>query len=244
MGNPQKILVVDDDPTIRHLLKTSLQNQGFEVEIAADGEEGLVKFKSFKPELLILDIMMPRMDGYTFLLELKKIADIRSVATIILTAKEQMRDIFKLEGVNDYIVKPFDMESLLRKIKKKLAVKKKKILVVDDERDVVDLIETRLDLSGYEVLNAYDGLSALEIAKSQKPDLIVLDIMMPKLDGFNICRMLKFDNKYKDIRVILLTARVQEEDRLLGQEVGADAYLTKPFDGEVLLHTIKQLLWD
>lgn len=244
MENRGKILVIDDDPTIRHLLHVMLKGEGYPVEVAEDGAEGLEKYKTFRPDLLILDIMMPKMDGYTFLLELKKIADTRSVSIIVLTAQEQMRDIFKLEGVNDYVVKPFDMEDFLRKVHKRLASQRKKILVADDEPDVVDLIQTRLTISGYDVIAASDGLAALEKAKQEHPDLIVLDIMMPKLDGLNICRMLKFDSKYKNIRIILLTARVQDYDRLLGQEVGADAYLTKPFDGEVLLHTIKRLVWD
>jgi len=244
MDQQRKILVIDDDPTTRHLLQVTLKGQGYAVESAADGNEGLSKYKNFRPDLLVLDIMMPNMDGFTFLLELKKIADIRSVAIIVLTAKDQMRDIFKLEGVNDYVVKPFDMDALLRKIQKRLTTHRKKILVVDDEPDVVDLITSRLGISGYDVITAADGLAALEIAKTEHPALIVLDVMMPKLDGLDVCRMLKFDNKFKDIRIIMLTARVQDTDRLLGQEVGADAYLTKPFDGDVILHTIKRLLWD
>jgi len=118
----------------------------------------------------------------------------------------------------------------------------KKILVVDDEKELVEMIKMRLEASGYEVIPAYDGQEALEKARKEKPDLIVLDLMLPKIDGYKVCRMLKFDEKYKHIPIIMFTARAQEEDKKLGEEVGADAYITKPFESQALLKKIKELL--
>lgn len=118
----------------------------------------------------------------------------------------------------------------------------KKILLVDDEKDLVDTVSFRLKASGYDVVTAYDGQEALTKTRLEKPDLIVLDLMLPKMDGYKVCRMLKFDERYKDIPIIMFTARVQDSDRKMGEEVGADAYITKPFDPQNLLGKVKELL--
>ena len=118
----------------------------------------------------------------------------------------------------------------------------KKILLVDDEPDLVSLLKKRLEINNYEVISASDGMEALRKAKKEKPDLIILDLMLPKMDGYKLCRMLKFDEKYKRIPIIMLTARVQEEDKKLGKETGANAYITKPFKPDVLLAKIEELL--
>lgn len=119
---------------------------------------------------------------------------------------------------------------------------KKRILIVDDEKDLVETVAFRLQANGYEVISAYDGQEGLDKAKKEKPDLIILDLMLPKIDGYKVCRMLKFDEKYKKIPIILFTACVQEEDKKLGQDVGADSYMTKPFEPQALLTQIKELL--
>jgi len=118
----------------------------------------------------------------------------------------------------------------------------KKILLVDDEKDLVDTVSFRLKASGYDVVTAYDGQEALTKTRLEKPDLIVLDLMLPKMDGYKVCRMLKFDERYKDIPIIMFTARVQESDKKMGEEVGANAYITKPFDPQNLLGKVKELL--
>lgn len=119
---------------------------------------------------------------------------------------------------------------------------KEKILVVEDEAMLSEMIKMRLEKNGYEVISAFDGVQALEMARQQNPGLIILDLMLPKIDGYKVCRMLKFDDKYKKIPIIVFTARVQESDKKLGEQVGADAYITKPFDPETLLSKIKELL--
>jgi len=117
----------------------------------------------------------------------------------------------------------------------------KKILVVDDETQLVEMVKMRLEANGYDVIVAYDGQDGLDKARQEKPDLIILDLMLPKIDGYKVCRMLKFDEKYKNIPIIMFTARAQAEDEKLGKEVGADDYVTKPFEPQVLLGKIKAL---
>ncbi len=118
----------------------------------------------------------------------------------------------------------------------------KKILLVDDEPELVLMVENRLKANGYEVVSALDGLAGLESAKKEKPDLIILDLMLPKMDGYKVCALLKKDTRYAKIPIVLFTARVQEKDKKLGEDVGADAYLTKPFDPQVLLKKIQDLI--
>ncbi|MFH0738809.1 MAG: response regulator [Candidatus Omnitrophota bacterium] len=118
----------------------------------------------------------------------------------------------------------------------------KKILVVDDELDILEVVAKRLISSGYEIITASDGQEAFDKARKENPDLIILDLMLPKMDGYKVCGLLKRDARYANIPVILFTARAQGDDMKMGQEVGADAYITKPFESQVLLGKIKELL--
>lgn len=118
----------------------------------------------------------------------------------------------------------------------------KRILIIDDEVELVGQLTLRLEAAGYEILVAYDGQDGVAKAQAERPDLIVLDCMMPKMDGYQVCRLLKFDAAYKQIPIIMLTARSLEKDQLLGAKVGVDAYVAKPFDTATLLATIQTLL--
>ena len=106
----------------------------------------------------------------------------------------------------------------------------KKILAVDDERHIVRLVEVNLQRAGYEVVTAYDGREALEKVKTETPDLVVLDVMMPYMDGFEVLKNLKADPVTAEIPVIMLTAKAQDADVFRGWQSGADCYLTKPFN--------------
>jgi DNA-binding response OmpR family regulator len=117
-----------------------------------------------------------------------------------------------------------------------------RILVVDDDPSVIRLLAGLLKTSGFEALLADDAPSGLELAMKQKPDLIVLNVMMPIINGFNICRLMKSEAACKHIPIILLTSRVTEEDRRIGQEVGADAYMLKPLNTAEFLHKVEELL--
>lgn len=118
----------------------------------------------------------------------------------------------------------------------------KKILIIEDELELVSLMRSRLKDHNYEVISAFNGLEGIDLARQEMPDLIILDVMMPKLDGYNVCRMLKFDEKYKKIPIIILTARGSEQDRNIARQIRADAFLTKPFRSEILLQEIKKFL--
>jgi two-component system, OmpR family, alkaline phosphatase synthesis response regulator PhoP len=117
-----------------------------------------------------------------------------------------------------------------------------RVLVVDDEADLVRILQFGLQAIGYQVETASDGQEALKKARETKPDIILLDLMLPKLDGYKVCRLLKFDERYKNIPIIILSARTQEGDQLLAMEMGANRFITKPYDFSEVLSHIEALL--
>jgi phosphate regulon transcriptional regulator PhoB len=119
---------------------------------------------------------------------------------------------------------------------------KPKILVVDDETDALDLIEFNLKAAGYDVITAADGAKALEKARNSAPDLVILDLMLPEMDGLEVCKNLRRDEKTATVPIIMLTAKAAEIDRVLGLELGADDYVTKPFSPRELTLRVKSLL--
>ena len=119
---------------------------------------------------------------------------------------------------------------------------KVRILLVDDEPGIVKMVGKRLEVAGFDVLVATDGQEALTKARTKQPDLIILDLMLPKLNGFEVCRMLKFDKGMKHIPIILFTALTRDTDEQMGLECGADAYIRKPFRAQELLEKIRALL--
>jgi two-component system alkaline phosphatase synthesis response regulator PhoP len=117
-----------------------------------------------------------------------------------------------------------------------------KVLIVDDEHDIVETIKFNLELEDVECLEAFDGEEALSKAKTEMPDLIILDIMLPKINGYKVARLLKFDEKYKGIPIIMLTEHAHEFDLKIGEDTGVDECVTKPFDMDKLIALVKQYL--
>jgi two-component system alkaline phosphatase synthesis response regulator PhoP len=116
-----------------------------------------------------------------------------------------------------------------------------RILIVDDESDLVRVLEYGLRSAGYDVVWAADGQEGLKMARESRPDVILLDLMLPKLDGYKVCRLLKFDDRFKQIPIIILSARSQEGDQALAMEMGANRFVTKPYDFMEILDMIEEL---
>jgi DNA-binding response OmpR family regulator len=117
-----------------------------------------------------------------------------------------------------------------------------KILVVDDEADLVSVLRFGLEVEGFEVISASDGEQGLNLAREAQPALLLLDLMLPKLDGYKVCRALKFDERYRTMPIFILSARSGEEDRRLALEMGADAFITKPYEMKELVSRIRARL--
>ncbi len=118
----------------------------------------------------------------------------------------------------------------------------KKILVVEDSATMVSLLKARIEASGFEVIAAADGTDGLAKIKDEKPDLVILDVRMPGMDGFEVCRLAKADPQTKDIPIIFVTTASQQKDLARGKEVGGDGYITKPYDGKLIITEINKLL--
>lgn len=118
----------------------------------------------------------------------------------------------------------------------------KKILLIEDEPEFRQALRLRLEANGYEVVEAEDGVMGLDMARNIRPDLIILDVMLPKMDGFKVARLLKFDTQYQDIPVLMLTVMSQASNIKMGKTVGADAYMTKPYQPQELLDTVLSLV--
>lgn len=134
------------------------------------------------------------------------------------------------------------MRILRRAENRTQAMAKEKILVVDDEKDIIEVIKYNLEREGFRVIPAYNGEDALRLAKREPPDLLILDLMLPGMDGLEVCRILKKERKTAHIPIIMLTAKTEEPDIVVGLELGADDYITKPFNVRELVARIKAVL--
>ncbi len=119
---------------------------------------------------------------------------------------------------------------------------KKRILIIEDEREMAEMLKESFESHDFEVQLAFDGQVGFDAVSEFHPDCIILDVMMPKLDGFHVCRLIKFNESTKGIPVVIISARGDETDRVVGYEVRADAYITKPFEWKHLLHTVDRLM--
>ena len=119
---------------------------------------------------------------------------------------------------------------------------KPRILVVDDELDLVSVLRMGLEIQGFEVIEAMDGEEGLRRARQDRPDLMVLDLMLPKMDGYKVCRALKFDDRFQNLPIIILSARSGDQDRKLALDMGADLFMTKPYEMSELVAKIRQKL--
>ncbi len=250
----KKILIVDDDKQIVSLLASRLKAQKYEIVVAYDGVQAVAKAFSEKPDLILLDMKMPGGDGLQVIENLKSSADTALIPIIVVTAfpSQEMRQKSKEMGALDLIAKPFEAQDMLSRIKEALGEESpgsaaspngaKTILLVDDEPQIVGLLKSRLEKSGYRVIVANDGQEALDKTSQGNPDLIILDIMLPKIDGYQVCKTLRSDERYRDIPVIMLTGRTLARDIKTGMELGAVSYVQKPFEPDVLLGIIQGMI--
>lgn len=242
----KKILVIDDETDIREIVRLYLTEEGYDVIEASNGHEGILKALNEKPDLIVLDIMMPGINGFEVAKHLKDDPNTRDIPIIILSVLAQ--DSQYRQGILDYISKPFRQEELVgivRKIFEKVDTKtlKKTVLVVDDDPDIVDIISICLKDNDIVPEKSYNGMEALEKVKSKNIDLILLDINMPGMNGFEVIKHLKEDKKTCEIPVVVLTGTyISEDDKKHGLILGVTKYLTKPFSANDLVKEIKTAL--
>ncbi len=217
------VLVIDDDAEARDLMSRFLTKQGFHVATAADGEEGLRRAKELKPDAVTLDIVMPRMDGWAVLNAMKSDAELKDIPVVICSMADEQNMGFAL-GASDYVTKPIDREQLTEVLGKvKTQARGTHVLVVEDEPTTRTVMRRILEMGGWSVQEAENGKVALEELQRRLPDLIVLDLMMPEMDGFEFVGELQGNEEWRSIPVVVVTgAALKEEDsaRLDGYVAG------------------------
>jgi PAS domain S-box-containing protein len=215
---PQRVLIVEDKPHARMILETYLTEAGYEIETATNGIEALERAKVWKPDVITLDILLPVKDGWQVLRELKAHPLCKNIPVIIISMLDERNVGFGL-GAVDYFVKPVQKDELLQSLKKiteRLGGGKKsaKILVIDDDRSVTDLMQVILEAEGCTVLKSHDGREGMRCAESDQPDLIILDLVMPDISGFNVAYQLKHNPATQHIPVMVMTSmEIDDETR-------------------------------
>lgn len=242
----KRILIIEDDIFLGDVLVQKLRSSGYEVELARDGVAGLEKLRKTKPDLLLLDIILPTMDGYEILETKQKDAFIKNIPTIIISNSGQPLEIKRILdlGVKDYLVKAqFEPDEVLMKVKAALSPERrvssegasalgrslaeKKVMWVEDDKFLSDIIARKLAGEKCKLVHTVEGEEALRIVEGESPDIIMLDILLPGIDGFEILTRLKQNPKVKNIPVILLSNLGQQSDIDRGKMLGAERFLIK-----------------
>lgn len=218
-ANGKVILVIDDDPDVIYLLRENLGEAGYRVVGALSGQDGLQKARELKPFAITLDIMMPNKDGWEVLHELKAHRATRDIPIIVVSIVDNKELGYRL-GAFDYLLKPIDRDTVITALGR-IAPPHGRLLVVDDDPVVVDMVGQLLEGEPYEVEAAADGQEALEAIARRRPDVILLDLLMPRLDGFAVLEQLRQDPEHALIPVIVLTAKTltSAEHAVLEQSV-------------------------
>ena len=259
----EKILIIDREPDIRKALETLLRKEGYQVWNVSMGEEAIDTLKSDTFDLVIMDINMPGTNGLQLMRNIKELK--KAIEVIVLTGLNSINNAvqaLRAEGAFDFLIKPLEnydqllisvkqaLEKRRLNIEKNAFVRKtghhqpagKKILIVDDDPQIQELISEMLSAHQYETEVASSGFEAGAKVMKFKPCLIILDLIMPEISGFKVCRSIKEDPDTSHIKILAITGYDTKENRDRIMEAGADGYLAKPVVMDTLLQQIEDLL--
>jgi two-component system sensor histidine kinase/response regulator len=247
-----RVLVIEDDANNLDVAQRIIRAAGHEALSATDGATGLETARAEHPDAILVDLLLPRMDGWTVTKTLREEEWARDIPIIAVSALAMQQDRSRAieAGCDDFVSKPYapaELRAVLarfldeagtivpqartrERVAKTTVERLGRVLVVDDEPANVELLVRRLEALGCDTIRATNGEEALAIAERELPDLILLDIMMPGIDGYDTCRRLKVNDRTAPIPVIFATARDRKEDLAMGFEVGGVDYVTKPID--------------
>jgi hypothetical protein len=214
VGQIGPILVIDDDPSVGKMIDRFLTKEGFQVTVAQGGEEGLRLAALIQPVAIVLDVLMPGMDGWAVLSHLKADSQLADIPVILSTIVED-QDLGYTLGAVDYLTKPIEREQLARLLGKYVTRQPARLLVVEDDATSREVLRRTMDKEGWIIAEAENGQVALELINKTPPDLILLDLMMPHMDGFSFMHQLRQHQTGQAIPVIVVTAKdLTQEDRL------------------------------
>ncbi len=244
--NPERdtVLVIDDDPTMRDLLRRMLEREGFQVATAASGSEGLLLATQLRPTAITLDVMMPAMDGWTLLARLKEDAALATIPVVMLTMVAESSRGYAL-GADHFLVKPVDRGQLLEILAAYRGDAGPQphgdILVVEDDEPTRHLIGRVLAGEGWSVVEAENGRVGLDKLAQCDPVLVLLDLMMPEMDGFEFMHRLRQDDAYRDVPVVVVTAKeLTEEDRAVLHAGASEIVAKGGRDQDALLDEVRR----
>ncbi len=220
-SDSRTVLVIDDDAKVRDLVGRWMAKEGFQVVGAAGGAEGLEQARALLPDAITLDVMMPGMDGWQVLAALKSDPALAHIPVIMMTMIDEKQVGFAL-GASDFLVKPVERERLMNVVKKFHSAARRgaadatgeQVLIVEDDPDIRLLLSRTLTKEGWQVCEAGNGRVALELLAHHRPALVLLDLMMPEVDGFEVISRMRAHNEWRTIPIIVITAReLSEEER-------------------------------
>ena len=263
----KSILIIEDDIFLGDVLLEKLKKEGFEAVLSRDGREGFDKIKETKPDLILLDIILPNMNGYEILEEKQKDSSIANIPVIIISNSGQPLELDRALslGVKDYLVKAkFDPEEVMVKVRTYMkkaekgesgdgnkadkstsskSLEGKKIMWVEDDSFLSDIIARKLSAEKCVLVHVRDGEQALSVVEKEMPDIILLDILLPGISGFEILEKFKANSKIKDIPVIILSNLGQKSDLEKGEELKANRFLIKATTTlDEIMRQIKEVL--
>ena len=271
MTYPKRVLIADDEPLNVRLLATVLASEGYEIIRSYSGRDALEKAEEELPDLILLDIVMPEPNGYEVTRRLKKTPATRDIPVVLITTYTETEDKVKglQAGADEFLNRPIDHSELRARIRSLIALKQYreqlqtrtqleqsftsvpekeiaedqgKILLVEDNEFEAKVIQNYLSARSYQVEHLKDGMAAIRRASSGDIDVVLLDLLLPKMTGFEVCRQLKGDPLTRNIQIIMVTALEDVESKIRGLGQGADDFLVKPIHKEILLTRIESLL--
>ncbi len=254
----KKILIVEDESHMRMMLSLELETAGYEVHQAEDGQKGFQAATELKPDLIISDILMPNMDGNQLMKELRGSDFGKEIPFIVLTARGQMHDYFEVMEVDDFIIKPFDAEDLLARVKKALyrarekqfktkgidisAGMKKKILILENDVFLGSKLEGMLTESGYEVYIANTIAEGVNHIMRLKPDAVILKVQLDGVGADKLIEIIKGISSLKKFSFIVCGEESAEEGRQSAFKAGASGFIRKTDDKESVVKAVREAL--
>jgi CheY-like chemotaxis protein len=237
------VLVIDDDPAVRDTMTRLLRKEGYRAVTAASGEEGLRLARQERPDIITLDVMMPRTDGWAVLAALKADSSLSAIPVIMLTVVDD-RNLGYLLGASEYLIKPIDrvrLSALLDKHRPRRSGCR--VLVAEDDSGMRRMLRNALRDHGWQVIEAENGGDALKQVAEAPPDLILLDLFMPEMDGFEFATKLRRHEAWRRIPVVILTAKDLGPDERLRLKGNVQKVLHKgAYTSSKLLREIRELM--
>jgi CheY-like chemotaxis protein/signal transduction histidine kinase len=211
---PFSVLIIDDDPMVQHLVRGQLEAEQFRVVSASDGVEGLTLAREVRPTVIILDIHLPRLDGWTVLAELKSDPVLSQIPVIMMSVEEQRARGYSF-GACEYLVKPVEPDRLVNVVRRAILPEAGDVLIVDDDAQTREVVSRTLRRAGYSTVEARDGEEALLRARVLAPGLMILDLLMPGVDGFEVLRTIRSEGMRMPVVVLTGKKLMADEERTL-----------------------------